>query len=370
MKNSWLWLALISLAVAGCEQNPYPNDGVLSAVAPPQARVIPPPYGLSAPDRAYFVEGQPGSVPLVVSVPSPDTPNLVLDGLPDGAVWDPDHSVITWTPNFLDGDSTTGTSHEYPITLHLDNGNRAKGEVVDHMTFVVTNSLQPLQLIAPASVSVTEEQVASGTIQVKSTDFPAGPFVVSSTSDIAADIKIVRDSGDPSLFHWTFLAHADVVKGTQFGSSTPSPVVGGLHWVATGPQGSQVVGTSQVTVNNTWTGPVVMGPTELMLGPDLTFTWVVADLNGQVNPVLDGSLNVPYGTITSTHTNGTRDDFGRMLPSAVYEFKWTGVPEANAGTTVNVPIKFCAQYSYFGNVCSTTIAHVHILSSSAQGGTP
>ncbi|MCC6277116.1 MAG: hypothetical protein IT289_04275 [Oligoflexia bacterium] len=193
-------IALLSVGfLVGCDSNPYGDEGKLYVERPEVVKVAPA-FVIDAYDLMEFSEGAESVFEIKGHVPGPGKPNLTVEGLPSGAVFDETTGKLKWTPDYSAGDNGNFDLKAYKIKAVLRSSTDGVSTVKKEITLVVHNRLRDFYVDKFDTFnSLYEGQTHEIKIKIFSDDFPNGPFKIG-VSELPEGAKIIRSAANPNLF--------------------------------------------------------------------------------------------------------------------------------------------------------------------------
>lgn len=327
------------LSIAGCKQNPYPTTGDLRE----EVRVDPiqplPALSISVNDKIEFREGRNLSLKVRVEVEEPGKPMVKIDGLPDGAIFDPETFMLSWKPGFFQGNDRNDASIKtrfYPITIWLRSSALPKEQLRKTVSLVVFDIPRSIDIESSRNASVDENEQFSEIITIKNADYPDGPFKIF-TKDLPPNMKITEVS--PKTFRLTYKPDYFHVNRTTGASS--KKYEGKI--IISNPANHVQEKDYNFTVNDVRRDSKLVAPAELTQGLDVTFQVASYDLNREIAPVITLLSDRPnFGTFKTTIVKNP-DSF-----SSVLNIFWNDIPPVYNGTTQKLKFKACVT-GRFGN---------------------
>ncbi len=341
--RSWTVGLTCVLALAGCKQNPFPEQGLITPVTPDPPRQVAPPYGLKVPARAIFEEGKPGSVSIQAWVPAPGSSRIQVVGLPAGAVFDSANLTINWTPSYSDGNDPadpTSTAREYPIQILLNNTADPTTSLSGETTLVVRDVPQTIQLVGASNSWMDENSATPFTqeIVIQSADFPNGPFQLNAAG-LPAGAVLNRSPGSLIAFTLNYTPDSSVVRFAPGSARNSREFL--IELTAVAPNQSKFVKQLKWTVRDTRNYPRISSPGEVTQGPDVNFTLTAEDLNGEVAPRVTLNTPVPFGRAVLTLLREDSPLPADRNPLTIMNVGWVDIPADRVGTRQSMSFNIC-----------------------------
>lgn len=348
---------LLSAALlAACRDNPYPETGTLSPV--PVREAVRPSIHVIDPqaDEMVFHEGVTGDYRINFSV-SEGEPVIRFEGLPEGAAFDEEEGLLTWTPGY-----ETASENGVPVrrrhfaaTAWLSSSASPRSAVSKRLILRVNNAPRPIEVKVASSNSfstVEEGETLTFQIDVESEDFPDGPFVARGVN--TPDGMTIREKdGDPSAFIVEYSPDHDVVRQEhgQCASGTGSSCHERFRDVAfefTAPDGRRARrGRMMVSVKDVrlpvhfgTAGRVEIEP------PGGTFTITAFDQNREDVPAMTLKTSPSFGTVESRVVTEEEPHHTASL-----QVSWKNVPPGRAGETGLFTVSSCPSIRLSYAVC-------------------
>ncbi len=339
------------LVTAACTQNPFPTSGRVVQRQPEKPAPVVPPLVLDSPETVEVMEGQLAEFPINVSVPKPGKPLLSIQGLPAGAVYNPETGKVTWTPTFQDANDTRDLSvivRTYPLKMQLSSSEDPVTVTQGSTLLVVRDVTRPIKVTLPAPTTPTElkegklhEQI----IDVQSEDYPNGPFEIQ-IKNLPVGALVQRDLTNPARFKVIYTPSFREVNVNETFSSFSVFVDKALEVSVFGPRGVTT------TANTTWRifdvreKAILLSPVKITQGTSVSFTISAEDPNGEEAPSLSLAPRPSFGlSELKVETTNPGNPARGVNPSTVASFRWVQIPPEKIGTTADVVIRACVKRS-------------------------
>jgi hypothetical protein len=333
------FLILSTLTLTGCKQDPYPTDGNYSVDPYTEGQAPLPALAISLSDKIEYREGRNLGLKIRVEVEEPGRPIVKVDGLPEGATFDPETFMLNWKPTFFQGNDTNDASIKarfYPITVWLRSSALPKEYLRKTVNLVVFDVPREIDIAANRNSSVNENSQFNETITIRNLDYPQGPFKFF-TKDLPPNMKIEEVS--PTKFKLSYSPdyfHVNRARGET------SKIYEGKIIVSNPANHIEEV-DYKFTVNDVRRKSKVVAPEELTQGLDVSFQVASYDLNREISPDMTLLSDRPKFGNFKTEIIKNPDSF-----SSVMNIYWTDIPPAYNGTTQTLKFKACVIGS-FGN---------------------
>jgi len=327
-------------ALAGCETNPLPQQGEITANRPAPPRVVTPPLVIDVPTRLIFREGIENSYTLRMSVPAPGSPVVEVIGLPAGATFDPMTFKLTWTPGYnAAGDATDPgeVDRDYSIRLLLKSSLDSVTFVERSIVITVKDVLRPLTVSSDRMTMATTEGTALvHRIKIKSLDFPSGPFTLY-TDGLPAGATIAPGS-TPDEFIFGYTPGYGVVNSDQYG---PMSLV--IKVDAVGPRNTRVRQELKWEISHKQREPVTSMPETLTVVDSVVIAVNAVDSNEERPPTISFADAVPGKGRLRIETREIPSTDPGILPRTEAMIFWDTLPAAEFGRPQTLNLKFCVK---------------------------
>lgn len=338
MSKLLISLFIISLvSIIGCKQNPYPTNGDLR----PERRIDPvqplPALSISVNDKIEFREGRNLSLKVRVEVEEPGKPMVKIDGLPDGAIFDPETFILSWKPGFFQGNDRNDASIKtrfYPITIWLRSTALPKEQLRKTVSLVVFDVPRSIDIASSRNASVNENSQFNETITITNPDYPVGPFKIF-TKGLPPNMKITEVS--PTKFKFSYkpdFFHVNRARGDSSKKYEGKIIV-------SNPANHIEEKEYKFTVNDVRRDSKLVAPQELTQGLDVSFQVASYDLNREISPELTLLTDRPGFGNFRTEIVKNPDSF-----SSVLNVYWNDIPPIYNGTTQKLKFKACVLGSW------------------------
>lgn len=328
----FLSVILFSLSLTGCKQDPYPETGSYSVDPYVEGQEPLPALAISVSDKIEYREGRNLGIKIRVEVEEPGEPIVKIDGLPDGATFDPKTFMLNWKPTYFQGNDANDASIKarfYPITIWLRSSALPKEYLRKTVNLVVFDIPRDIKIGASRNSSVDENREFTETITITNLDYPQGPFKLL-TKDLPANMEIEELS--PTRFKLKFKPdyfHVNRARGES------SKVYEGKIIVSNPANHIEEV-DYKFTVKDVRRESKVVAPETLTQGLDVSFQVASYDLNREISPDMTLLSDRPNFGNFKTEIVKNADSF-----SSVMNIYWTDIPPAYNGTTQRLRFKAC-----------------------------
>lgn len=345
MTTSFLLLCFLLFAV-GCENEPYPEDGNLRT-EPRQDRTPPDialPIVLPNDGFLELYEGKQNVVRIKVAVPSPGTPIVEVEDLPSGAVFDKDELTITWKPSFTDGndpkDHTVKVRKYFSkVRLFTTEPGRTTEKEQKTIVWTVHDVPRSFEIEAKDKRHIKEGETLTYKFEIKSDDYPQGPFNVYS-SDIPANAKIVRLNETQFQIEYTPDFHHVKLNGNAQSCLVSRYKKNCYNYIgkltAVNPAGHKTEKEIKIEVEDERQEVELSTPNDMDNGLDISFSVSAIDPNGEIAPEISMDSLIPeYGDFETSLEKDEENNF------SVLHVKWTDIPPSYNGKTQNFNFRSC-----------------------------
>ncbi|MFT6071361.1 MAG: hypothetical protein ACJAT2_000543 [Bacteriovoracaceae bacterium] len=332
-----LLFILSVITLVGCKQDPYPTEGVFRKEPVVQGQQPLPALAISVGDKIEYREGRNLALKIRVEVEEPGEPIVKIDGLPEGASFDPKTFMLSWTPNYFQGNDINDASIKarfYPITIWLRSSALPKEYLRKTVNLVVFDIPRAIGIGSSRNSSVNENSEFNETITISNPDYPQGPFKLL-TKDLPANMKIEEIS--PTQFKLSYKPdyfHVNRARGES------SKVYNGKIIVSNPANHIEEV-DYKFTVKDVRREVKVVAPESLTQGLDVSFQVASYDLNREISPDMTLLTSRPGFGNFRTEVIKNEDSF-----SSVMNIYWTDIPPVYNGTTQTLKFKACVLGSW------------------------
>lgn len=333
MKSKKLLVSLCVLfSLAGCKQDPYPENGDLRVVQREEQKPVEPPLAMSVEDVIEYKENRYREYKVRVSVKDPGQPLVKVDNLPPGCEFDPDTFLIKWKPTFFDGNDPADPSIKsriYPITIWLRNSLDPVRALRRTINLVVHDVPQVIEIEPSRTTTVKEGQLFSNTFTIANADYPRGPFKVV-TSGMPANTELIKVDENTYKLEFTPDFH-HVNRRTDGASKTYKGKI-----IVANPANHTMERTLDIVVNDERLETKLVTPGELTQGLDVSFQVVAYDLNKEVSPSLTLTTDRPdFGYFSTEEVKNEANH------STILNVKWNDIPPVHNGKEYTLKFKSC-----------------------------
>ncbi len=336
-----------ALVLAACKQNPFPESGRIVQKEPDPPAPVVPPLVLDVPDSSEVVEGQKLEIQLVASVPEPGKPLLTVQGLPEGAVFSPETMKITWSPGFEAANDDRDESvllRTYPIHFVLSSSEDPVTITQRSSLIVVRDLPRPITMGLPTTpIQMNEGDLHEQVIQVKSEDFPKGPFQIQ-IKNVPMGATILRDLTDPTKFTVKYSPSFREVNFREATTTSGDTLVREMEVTAFAPRGASVTEPLVWRIKDSRSTALVFGPKKITQGMSVSFSVSAEDPNGEEAPSITLKPRPGFGLADlKTEAVNTGNPSRGVNPSQVATFRWTQIPPEQIGQTSDVTFNVCVK---------------------------
>ncbi len=336
----WIYLFIITLLVAGCENNPYPSDGGLRVEPRKPDENIPPALSMIVADNYNYTEGVKKDFRIKVDVPAPGVPDVKIEGLPAGASFDPKTFVVSWIPGMFDGnkpDDPTIKSRVYPITIWLRSSLDEKEAIKETVNLTVYDSPLDLDISGNLVFSIREGKQASYEFEISNLDYPQGPYAVS-IEGMPGNTKIRKITENKYALDLKVDHHQVKLNKTSGCSAWGEDCVEYTGKIIVfNPANHQAEKTVKVRVLDERLSTKLVANDVVEQGLDSTFQVSAYDLNGEVPPLIKLiSAEPEYGEFSTVITKNEE------AKSSVLNVRWKDIPPSYNGKTHHFKFEACS----------------------------
>ncbi len=336
MKNMKTINALLVLLIFGfssCKKDPYPETG--------QRRVDPieedkeplPELSMAVDKNINLKEGRNLSYQIRVAVPDEAEAIVWVDNLPKGAQFDEETLILSWKPDYFAGNEPGDPSKKsviYPITVWLRSSLDTRRALSEEVNLVVHDRPREIKINTNASSNATEGSLYENIFEIENTDYPNGPFKVT-TTDMPPNMEVIKINETkfklqftPDYFH--------VNRKTQ-GSSVS---YNGKITIA---NPANHLETKKITIrvnDKRLKNKLVLPAKKIVQGLDMSFQVAAYDLNKEISPsVVLSSSEPPFGKFEYDLVEN-KDNY-----SSVLNVHWNDIPPKFNGTTQRLSFQSC-----------------------------
>jgi hypothetical protein len=351
-------LTVLTLVLVSCNNttNPYPSGHQYSPDYR-QPRQVDDALSYDIPDRIKYNEGVETLKRFKISVPEPGTPEVWINDLPSGATFDDKKMVISWEPNYDQGNDPNDPSikvRSYPVVVWIrssvDNI-KAESKVV---TLEVHDTPRSFIVDGTSSKTIYEGQEGSYAFDIENPDYPNGPFNVS-LSNFPANAKLEKLSETsfkvvmtPDHFH----TNVNQRCGSTRGCSAHEAKI-----LVSNPANHLTDHKVEIRVSDRRLNPKLVVPETSTHGLDLSFQVVAYDTNREVAPRLEMSVNRPSGGHFTFSTQENTENF-----STVLTVNWNDIPPTFNGKNFTFSFEACVKSSSsLWRNCETKTTNLNIV---------
>jgi hypothetical protein len=363
MKRLTTLFASTVFLLAACKQNPFPETGRIVQREPDRPAPVVPPLVLDVPESTEVLEGQVLEIVINASVPAPGKPLVSVQGLPPGAVFSPETMKITWTPGYDAANDVRDANvilRTYPIKLMLSSSEDPVTITSRSTLLVVRDVQQPMTVSVPVDpIMILEGKLHEQTIEVKSVDFPSGPFQLQ-IKNMPVGVSILRDLTAQNKFKVSYTPSFREVNFKDTSASWRDFIDKPLEVTAYGPRGTSITANMTWRIKDVREKALLLAPSKINQGTSVSFTVSAEDPNGEEAPSLSLAPRPGFGLAElRTESTNVGNAARGINPSTVATFRWTQIPPEKIGTTADVTIRACVKRSMWAkDLCNDQIVKV------------
>ncbi len=323
---------ILIMTLMSCHQDPYPKEGTLRTVQRSEPQEPLPELSMSIDDVIEFKEGRYREYKVRVAVRGGGRPLVRIDGLPEGAEFNPESLILKWRPNFFNGNDPSDPSisvQTYPVTVWLRSSEDPVRALRRNVNLLVHDIPRLITIETSRNTTVDEGKKFSNTFTIKNTDYPDGPFRVV-TSGMPANMELVKV--DAKTYRLEFSPDYFHVNRKKDGSSLKYQ---GKIIVAN-PANHIQEKELDITVYDKRLESKLVAPKKLTQGLDVSLQVVAYDLNKEVLPELELlSSRPPYGKFKVVKIKNV-ENFSTIL-----NISWSDIPPSQNGKTHLLSFRSC-----------------------------
>jgi hypothetical protein len=369
VNSAWILNASFACAALGagllttaCSRDPsYPP---LQQNHPAEQEHTDPAFSLDVPDVIEWKEGEAQTVELNARVPEPGHALLTAAGLPPDASFDAKTGKVIWTPGFDAADDPkdpTQVSKTFPVKFTIRSDRDQVSFVTRTVYFLVHNVARNFSLDVSGSSSgytLTENRDFTLTVNVKSEDFPSGPFNFL-PEGLPSGAQIVKVSATQyQIKYHPSLSEVTSADRSDFSCNCFSKDFK-INLSASNPRGEITqVNSLTLTVRDDRQAPAISGPSQVVQGTNGIFAVSAIDPNGESTPSLKITKDPGVGYIAA-HESPTN------LQNTL-QVEWKGVPQNLQGTIQDFNLQSCVPAARNGTKCANYVVHVQVSGAANQ----
>lgn len=330
--------AFFAFVLVGCQVDPFPANTPL-AVDKPNTRPIDKPWGIEVSERMEFYEGSRNDYAVKAHVPPPATPRIAVVDLPVGATFDSVTGTLSWLPDYAAGNDPrdpTAESRTYPVRVLLSSSSEPQSVMEKQVSLVVYNVSRSVDLKWNVSqFQMTEGKPFAADVEIKSADYPQGPFQFLITG-LPSGVEIQPVVSSPTLFRVRYTPSLDVVGRNDDYSNGIFSRVWKAEAIVVDPSGHKTLTTFNWRVVDARQDAVISAPSSVQQLDDIRLQVVSMDPNFEESPKVSVAP-VKFGTLDLQE-----EKEGFTTRTAI---RWSGIPENQIGTTSSLDIRACVYSS-------------------------
>lgn len=341
-------LILLSFWIVGCGQDPYADMNGLSD-SPQGKKENKQPFEnphepvllIDSPAYFSFVEGAESKHHFYIQVPETGTPVITFKNLPQGLVFDAKGVSLTWTPALGLGQDPTdpfANFRTYPLTIQLSSTEMPHRTVEKEVSLLVYKRSNTLSVkLFNTIYYLYEGESRTFSFEIQDAEHPNGPFDIQ-LNGFPQGTTLRRDPANPSHNYIDMVIGYSVLKGSEYSK----PFQGEVFVIS--PSGARAAPSFSFTVYSRNQYPIVSFPSSIYQGPNVSFLLTAQDPNEDAPPTIQLYSTPGFGkpelVLLSAHERKS------SLPTAHYEFHWSGIPNSYAGKSYLVKFKACSTSGY------------------------
>jgi hypothetical protein len=326
--------AFLSLTLAGCQVDPFPADGRITPEKPVE-RPVAKPWGIEVPERLDFAEGETSEYTVRAHVPAPATPILAVVDLPPGATFDPATGKLSWEPDYSAGNDPrdpASLSRSYQSRVLLSSSLEPQSVVEKSITLVVRNTARAVDLEwSESDFELTEGRTFTSSVDIKSEDYPAGPFQFFITG-LPSGVQVARDSVNPARFNVDYTPGLDLVTRNDDYSGGVFSKTWKAEAVVVDPSGRKTVTNLDWKILDSRLEPEISAPSSVQQLDDIRIQVLSIDPNLEDAPVVN-VVKPKFGVLDVED-----EEEGFTTRTSI---RWHSIPEDKIGTTSELKIRAC-----------------------------
>lgn len=338
------YISILAIFIfVSCSADPYQGTStgpIKEKVEEVKAPQLPDPQplpslSLSIPDIMEFEEGINSNY-AVLAVVNAGVPVLSVTGMPAGMIYDAAKEQISWKPGFSDANDPTDPASNkkiFSLEFNLYSDAEPKNFLTKTVLVIVKDKSRAFGFESPLGAELMEGNPFEHLIKIKDFDFPNGPFMVRFKN---LPTGVEWNFPDPSTLSLKMLASYSLVKNADF-----KDLLFGLEVI--NPRGAVLPGAIKWTVKNQTVSPSIWGISEIRKFPDITFSLISEDLNGETAPSWQ-LPSVPFGNLEATEINTINQV--TKNPVKMLNVVWSKVPNSEKGKSQRLNFRSCVRGSY------------------------
>ena len=298
MKN--ISMSLFILFLVGCESNPIPRGVSLSQQQSQERRIVEPPFSIVGKTFLDFYEGTERIYTYSVKVPDGGEPVVDIINPPEEGfrfqLDSPSNGKIIWTPsfeaadNFID-DETEDKSY-ISTTIRLRDKNTPFTSWEFPLVVLVRDVPREFYIESEDSLVIYEGEPFEFSFKVVNQDDPDGKHSIKMENTFierVLGIHMMNDEKkDPSLWRIEGTLPFNLIKVGNKKSLCGNSLCSRYYWTirAVSPKGFVASKVVKVSINDKRLPPELIIPREPKISPNGSFSFLVWDPNGEVNPIV------------------------------------------------------------------------------------
>ncbi|NDD91409.1 hypothetical protein EBZ37_04925 [bacterium] len=261
---------------------------------------------------------------------------MALVDLPVGASFEPASGLLSWRPDFFAGNDPKDPSADfrtYSIRVLLSSSSEPQSVVDKVIAVQVRNTPRPVEMSWNVrQFKMTEGKPFSASVEIKSQDFPKGPFQFF-LSGLPSGVDIRKSAGAPNAFTVGYTPGLNVVTKSDEFSGGAFSKTWQVEAVVIDPAGNKTVTPFDWKVMDFRMDPVVSAPSALQQLDDIRLQAVSMDPNLEAAPEVS-VVQPKFGTLSVENEK----DEAFTTRSTI---RWYNIPADQLGKIASLDIKSC-----------------------------